>query len=127
MPAAKFKFIVSSSDSLQGFEAENLLSDGRARTKWKGKAGVPMNSVILQMDREHLISSIDVGNESSALIEILVAKSCEYQPIYHTIVPSSSFMNPIESRSSKNCNRVRMFSSFDMIPAVSKQKWDLIK
>uniref|UniRef100_A0A914RY47 DNA-repair protein Xrcc1 N-terminal domain-containing protein n=1 Tax=Parascaris equorum TaxID=6256 RepID=A0A914RY47_PAREQ len=39
MPLAKFKFIVSSSESEQGYEAENLLVNGRARTKWKGKAG----------------------------------------------------------------------------------------
>uniref|UniRef100_A0A915ARE2 BRCT domain-containing protein n=1 Tax=Parascaris univalens TaxID=6257 RepID=A0A915ARE2_PARUN len=127
MPLAKFKFIVSSSESEQGYEAENLLVDGRARTKWKGKAGAVNNCVVIQLDREHSISSIDIGNEFSALVEILVAKSCEQQPSFHTLVPSSSLMDPMESRSEKNGNRVRMFAEMDMIPAISRQKWDLIK
>uniref|UniRef100_F1L600 DNA repair protein XRCC1 n=1 Tax=Ascaris suum TaxID=6253 RepID=F1L600_ASCSU len=127
MPLAKFKFIVSSSDSEQGYEAENLLVDGRTRTKWKGKAGAVNNCVVIQLDREHSITSVDIGNEFSALVEILVAKSCEQQPSFHTLVPSSSLMDPMESRSEKNGNRVRMFAEMDMIPAIYRQKWDLIK
>ncbi|KHN86950.1 DNA repair protein XRCC1 [Toxocara canis] len=127
MPLAKFKCVISASDSEQGFEADNLLVEGRTRTKWKGKAGAATNCVIIQLDREHLIGSIDIGNECSALIEILVAKSCEQQSAYHTLIPSSSLMDPMESRTEKNCNRVRIFTNVDMIPAVFKQKWDLIK
>lgn len=46
-------------------------------------AGAVNNCVVIQLDREHSITSVDIGNEFSALVEILVAKSCEQQPSFH--------------------------------------------
>uniref|UniRef100_A0A0N5AE60 BRCT domain-containing protein n=1 Tax=Syphacia muris TaxID=451379 RepID=A0A0N5AE60_9BILA len=127
MPSAVIKFIISSSDSEPGYGAENLLRFANKRTKWKGKAGATQNVVILQLDREYLFTTIDIGNEYSALIEILVSRSSEENGQFYTIVPSTSFMNLTESRSEKNGNRVRIFSDLEMITAVSKQKWDVVK
>ncbi|MFH4983329.1 hypothetical protein AB6A40_010038 [Gnathostoma spinigerum] len=128
MPAVNIKFIVSSSESERNFEAENLLrKDANSRTKWKGKAGASSNSVVFQLEREVELESLDIGNESSALIEIFVAKSADNERVYHVLIPSTSLMSPMESRLQRNGNRVTMFSRRDMIQSVAKQKWDIVK
>ena len=40
---------------------------------------------------------------------------------------ASSFMNPTESRTSQNPNRVRIFGSDQLSKAVAGQKWDRAK
>jgi len=42
-------------------------------------------------------------------------------------VVASSFMNPSESRTSQNPNRVRIFGSDQLSKAVAGQKWDRVK
>ena len=57
--------------SSQLHKADNLLK-GDSYKKWTcGTEGEKQASVILQLDKTSKIHSIDVGNESSAFVEIL--------------------------------------------------------
>uniref|UniRef100_A0A2K6WJU4 XRCC1_N domain-containing protein n=1 Tax=Onchocerca volvulus TaxID=6282 RepID=A0A2K6WJU4_ONCVO len=66
---AKMKFIVSWTDSEPHFEA-----------------GTSSNAVILQLEKECQIKSMDSGNEFIALISVLVYKSCELEQNFLTLV-----------------------------------------
>lgn len=58
---------------LQAFPGKNLLHGNR---KWRTvKDGDSTASVILQLQRETRISKVDVGNNGSAFVEVLVGKS----------------------------------------------------
>jgi DNA-repair protein XRCC1 len=52
----------------------NLLSCDNKTWKCKN-AGEKQASVILQLEREAVLTSIDVGNENSAFVEVLVGRS----------------------------------------------------
>jgi hypothetical protein len=53
---------------------------------------------------------------------------CTLNILYcQVLLPSSLFMNPNESRSEINMNRVRMFVVNDLIESVADEKWDRIK
>lgn len=92
----------------QNFPANNLLNPDPAK-KWKCKDhGERQAFVILQLEKASVISSIDIGNEHSAYVEVLVARSdgtrdCDYK----VLLVMSSFMTPLESRQSTNINKVR--------------------
>lgn len=74
------------------------------------------------------MNGIDIGNEHSAFIEVLVGKTganCDSD--FQTILLTSSFMSPLESKSSTNPNRVRLFARNALIDAVAREKWTRIK
>lgn len=54
--------------------AINLLKSDTNK-KWKCKSGEKQASVILQLKQETVIEGIDIGNENSAFVEVLVGKS----------------------------------------------------
>lgn len=84
--------------------------------------------VIIQLDKASEIQSIDIGNEGSAFVEILVGKSSEGPSVnYHVLLASSSFMSPTESKNGSNINRVRMFSTENLSKDALNDKWDLVK
>uniref|UniRef100_A0AAV2M9N4 DNA-repair protein Xrcc1 N-terminal domain-containing protein n=1 Tax=Knipowitschia caucasica TaxID=637954 RepID=A0AAV2M9N4_KNICA len=75
MPLIKLQHVVSCSTEDTTHKAENLLSSDTYR-KWKAaRAGEKQTSVILQFEKEEQVHSIDIGNEGSAFIEVLVANS----------------------------------------------------
>lgn len=59
---------------MQAHLAINLLKSDTNK-KWKCKSGEKQASVILQLKQETVISGIDIGNENSAFVEVLVGKS----------------------------------------------------
>ncbi|XP_042148816.1 DNA repair protein XRCC1 [Ixodes scapularis] len=127
MPVIKLQHVVSFSSEDKVHKAENLLKSERYR-KWKcATAGEKQASVILQLEKASVISSIDIGNESSAFIEVLVARSSDAAPEFQVLLVASSFMSPMDARQGTNLNRVRMFSTDKLSQTFAKEKWDRIK
>lgn len=61
--------------SVQSFPAENL-TIGLTYKKWKCKTkGEPQSFVVLQLEKAVTICGVDIGNECSAFVEVLVGRS----------------------------------------------------
>lgn len=71
-------------------------------------------------------SRIDIGNESSAFIQVEVSRSASSGD-YEVLLPTSSFMSPADAKKSVSLNRVRIFSGTELTPSVSSQKWDIVR
>lgn len=107
--------------------AANLLKENAAK-KWKTQAiGEKSAHVILEFEEPQQITGIDIGNEHSAFIEVLVSKTGCQPDDFKELLLSSSFMTPIESKNSSNTNRVRCFSSDALCQAALTDKWKLVK
>nr|XP_056702239.1 DNA repair protein XRCC1 [Euleptes europaea] len=128
MPEIAVRHVVSASSSDTTHCAENLLKADTYR-KWKAaQAGEKQVSVILQFEKEEQIHSIDIGNEGSAFVEVLVGSSASSsEQNYEVLLVTSSFMSPSESKSGTNLNRVRMFGSDKLVKATAEKKWDRVK
>ncbi|MFT7800502.1 D(2) dopamine receptor A-like [Arapaima gigas] len=128
MPEIKLKHVVSCSSEDSTHKADNLLSSDTYR-KWKSaKPGEKQVSVILQFEKEEQVHSIDIGNESSAFIEVLVGHSTSVKDQdYEVLLVTSSFMSPSESRNGTNTNRVRFFGPNQLVKATAEEKWDRVK
>jgi len=127
MPVIKVKHIVSFSSEDKKFPAENLLKP-EGTCKWKSAStGEKSVSAILQLEKATEIHQIDIGNEGSAFIEVLVGRSSQTEEDYKVLLVASSFMDPKESRSSSNPTRVRIFSSDKLSQTAFKEKWDRVK
>ncbi|XP_029431955.1 DNA repair protein XRCC1 isoform X2 [Rhinatrema bivittatum] len=128
MPEIKVKHVVSCSSEDSTHRAENLLKADTYR-KWRSsRAGEKQVSVILQFEKEEQIHSIDVGNECSAFVEVLVGHSTSVsEQDYEVILVTSSFMSPAESKSSSSSNRVRMFGPEKLVKGTAEKKWDRVK
>lgn len=81
---------------------------------------------MLQLDQPHLISGIDIGNENSAYVEVLVARSTASED-FKVLLVMSSFMTPLEARQTQNVNKVRMFKYDDLSDPERNEKWDRVK
>ncbi|KAL1258549.1 hypothetical protein QQF64_009126, partial [Cirrhinus molitorella] len=128
MPEIKLKHVVSCSSEDSTHKADNLLSSDTYR-KWKAaRPGEKQVSVILQLEKEEQIHSIDIGNEGSAFIEVLVGHSTSVKDQdFEVLLVTSSFMSPTESRNGTNTNRVRFFGTGQLVKATAQEKWDRIK
>jgi hypothetical protein len=83
-------------------------------------------TVVLQLSKTAQISSIDIGNNGSAFIEVQVGRKASNKD-FKVILVTSSFLTPIESRNETNWARVRMFASEKLNGDIAKDKWDQIK
>ncbi|XP_048357111.1 DNA repair protein XRCC1 [Sphaerodactylus townsendi] len=128
MPEIAVRHVVSASSSDPTHCSENLLKADTYR-KWKAaQAGEKQVSVILQFEKEEQIHSIDIGNEGSAFVEVLVGSSASSsEQNYEVLLVTSSFMSPSESKSGTNLNRVRMFGPDKLVKATAEKKWDRVK
>ena len=79
------------------------------------------------------IQSIDIGNDGSAFVEVLVRRG---EQVYNksneddgfrTLLPAASFLTPMESRNEENISRVRMFGTEKLSQDLQSQKWDQFK
>ncbi|KAF2351561.1 DNA ligase 3 BRCT domain [Trinorchestia longiramus] len=125
MPLLKFSCILSFSSEDPNHPADNLLSLHTFR-KWRiaqSECGKPA-SVTLKLDKLATITSLDIGNDGSAFVEALVARDDED---FQVLLPTSSFMSPVESRNGTDSNRVRMFTSRHLNKNVAAQKWTRVK
>uniref|UniRef100_A0A182PCC7 BRCT domain-containing protein n=1 Tax=Anopheles epiroticus TaxID=199890 RepID=A0A182PCC7_9DIPT len=126
MPLASFKAIESFSSEDPNYPAANLLKPGNK--KWKCRtAGESQAFVVLRLEEPTHITGIDIGNEHSALIEVLVARSGPSNPTFTEILLATKFMNAVDSRNSTSTNGVQCFSSSALIPSTACEKWDLVK
>lgn len=128
MPEIKLKHVVSCSTEDSTHKADNLLSSDTYR-KWKAaRTGEKQTSVILQFEKEEQVHSIDIGNEGSAFIEVLVGNSsASREQDYEVLLVTSSFMSPTESRNGTNLNRVRFFGPTQLQKSAAQEKWDRVK
>nr|XP_022341040.1 DNA repair protein XRCC1-like [Crassostrea virginica] len=126
MPIIKPQHVVSFSNAETNHPAENLLKP-EGTYKWKVPPGKPA-TVVLQFEKVTEIHSIDIGNEGSAFVEVLVGKStATSEQDYEVLLVASSFMTPVESRNETNRNSVRMFGPEKLNKSVAAQKWDRVK
>ncbi|XP_036414573.1 LOW QUALITY PROTEIN: DNA repair protein XRCC1 [Colossoma macropomum] len=128
MPEIRLKHVVSCSSEDSTHKADNLLSSDTYR-KWKAaRPGEKQTSVILQFDKEEQVHSIDIGNEGSAFVEVLVGHSTSVKDQdFEVLLVTSSFMSPTESRGGTNMNRVRFFGPQQLVKATAQEKWDRVK
>ncbi|XP_041650137.1 DNA repair protein XRCC1 [Cheilinus undulatus] len=128
MPEIKLKHVVSCSSEDTTHKADNLLSSDTYR-KWKAaRPGEKQTSVILQFEKEEQVHSIDIGNEGSAFVEVLVGNSSAVRDQdYEVLLVMSSFMSPTESRNGTNMNRVRFFGPAQLQKSSAQEKWDRVK
>ncbi|XP_050083258.1 DNA repair protein XRCC1 [Anopheles aquasalis] len=126
MPTVKFKAIESFSSEDPNYPAANLLRpDNR---KWKcHQAGEQTAFVVIRLEEPVQISGIDIGNEHSAFIEVLVARSGPANPTFSEMLLATKFMSMVESRNSTSTNRLQCFSGPSLLPTVAQEKWDLVK
>ncbi|XP_008300233.1 DNA repair protein XRCC1 [Stegastes partitus] len=128
MPEIQLKHVVSCSTEDTTHKADNLLSSDTYR-KWKAaRPGEKQTSVILQFEKEEQVHSIDIGNEGSAFVEVLVGNSSAVRDQdYVVLLVTSSFMSPTESRNGTNMNRVRFFGPNQLQKSTAQEKWDRVK
>uniref|UniRef100_A0A182Y6J3 BRCT domain-containing protein n=1 Tax=Anopheles stephensi TaxID=30069 RepID=A0A182Y6J3_ANOST len=126
MPSVNLKSIESFSSEDPNYPASNLLKPGNK--KWKCReAGEQSAFVVIRLEELTHITGIDIGNEHSALIEVLVARSGPSSPSFREILLATKFMNPVDSRNSTGTNGVQCFNASALIPSVASEKWDLVK
>ncbi|XP_012924093.1 DNA repair protein XRCC1 isoform X2 [Heterocephalus glaber] len=129
MPEIRLRHVVSCSSQDSTHCAENLLKADTYR-KWRAaKAGEKSISVVLQLEKEEQIHSVDIGNNGSAFVEVLVGSSAggAGEQDYEVLLVTSSFMSPSESRSGSNPNRVRIFGPDKLVRTAAEKHWDRIK
>uniref|UniRef100_A0A480JQU2 DNA repair protein XRCC1 n=1 Tax=Sus scrofa TaxID=9823 RepID=A0A480JQU2_PIG len=129
MPEIRLRHVVSCSSQDSTHCAENLLKADTYR-KWRAaKAGEKTISVVLQLEKEEQIYSVDIGNDGSAFVEVLVGSSAggAGEQDYEVLLVTSSFMSPSESRSGSNPNRVRIFGPDKLVRAAAEKRWDRVK
>ncbi|XP_069680650.1 DNA repair protein XRCC1-like [Periplaneta americana] len=126
MPAIKIERIISCSSEDTNHPALNLISTNSK--SWKCKTpGEKQVAVVLQLEKETVINSIDIGNENSAFVEIFVGRSSTPDVDFQILLVASSFMSPMEARNGTNSNRVRMFTTDKLSKPAADQKWDRVK
>nr|CAH7731728.1 unnamed protein product [Callosobruchus chinensis] len=129
MPQIKIERIISCSSEDPSCPCENILSTDATKT-WRCKTPREKTEksifVILQLEKASAITGIDVGNDHSAYVEVLVSRTGMNDDYKSLLVPSS-LMNPMESRQSQNTNRVRMFTKDDFSKPECNEKWDRVK
>ncbi|XP_053950988.1 DNA repair protein XRCC1 [Anastrepha ludens] len=126
MPFANFKSVREVSSEDCKYPAENLLK--QPSKKWKTKSvGERLAYVILELNEPQTITGIDIGNEHSAFIEVLVSKTSCNAKDFTDILVTCSFMTLIESKNSTNPNRVRCFNKDALVSTAGSEKWQFIK
>lgn len=128
MPLIRPRHVLSFSSEDVVQPAQNILKSETYR-KWRcATGGEKQASVILELERATQIHSIHIGNNGSALVEVLVGRSSwSADEQYQVLLVASSFMSPSESKSFTNTNRVRIFGPDKLSKPVAAQKWDRIK
>uniref|UniRef100_A0A5S6QAC0 BRCT domain-containing protein n=1 Tax=Trichuris muris TaxID=70415 RepID=A0A5S6QAC0_TRIMR len=125
MPDIEFSRVVSCSSEDKNFPAKNLLCPLNFK-KWKSCPGENQAVVVLEMRKAERIDAMQIGNETSAFVEVQVGRSINTDE-YEVLLPAMAFMSPKESHQLDHKNRVRMFSKAFLVPKVADQLWDRIK
>lgn len=108
--------------------AENLLKPEQYKKWLSAKGGEERITCILELEKSSLISSVDIGNDGSAFIELFVSRSSSSKADDWTVLlPATLLMTPSESRSNSNRNQVKLLKSFDLNKTCLNEKWDRLK
>ncbi|CAB1333499.1 unnamed protein product [Coregonus sp. 'balchen'] len=143
MPEIKLKHVVSCSTEDNTHKADNLLSSDTYR-KWKAaRPGEKQTSVIIQFEKEEQVHSIDIGNEGSAFIEVLVGHSTSVKDQdYEVCHPLTVHCKPLPPRfcwsrppscpprravTAPTPTGVRFFGPNQLVKAQAQEKWDRVK
>ncbi|KAM3956395.1 LOW QUALITY PROTEIN: DNA repair protein XRCC1 [Aphomia sociella] len=98
MPRVKIDYVVSFSSEDPENKADNLLAWDIGKKKWLCGKGESSCSVVLQLARAVQISSIHIGADNAALVEVLVGRSETPNEPFQVLVPSCVLLSPAESR-----------------------------
>ena len=80
---------------------------------------------VMQLEKSTQIQSVDIGNDGSAFVEVLVGRSTAPDS-YEVLLGMSTFMTPPESKQWNNANRVRIFGEYERwLMEKKKRSWDL--
>ncbi len=77
---------------------------------------VQMACACIQLEKSSLIHAVDIGNNGSAFVELLVGRSSSPDR-YEPLVAMTTFMTPKESRQWGNTNRVKIFGTPSLTPS----------
>ncbi|TRY76025.1 hypothetical protein DNTS_010920 [Danionella cerebrum] len=84
--------------------------------------------VELQLERVASIGFIDVGNCGSAFIQVDVGRSSwSLDHPYVTLLPTTTLMNPADSKNGKGRLSVRMFKRADFLHRAAEESWDRLR
>ncbi|XP_022699383.1 DNA repair protein XRCC1-like isoform X4 [Varroa jacobsoni] len=104
------------------FPASNLITSDRYK-KWQTlRAGEGKAFVVIKLEKPAVIRGIDIGNEGSAFIEVLASANGKD---FVVLLPTSSFMSPMEARNDEERTRVRMFTK--LAESACAKVWSYIK
>lgn len=81
----------------------------------------------MQLPQAERINQIDIGNEGSAFVEVLVRRTGSATDDFQVLLPSSSFMSPAEAKTRSAQNRVRIFKADRLARSLVEEKWDRIR
>jgi len=128
MPIISPKHVVSFSSEDKVQCADNLLKPESYR-KWRTASGGENHAyVVLQLEKAEQIHSIDIGNEGSTFVEVLVGNSdAEVKIDYQVLLGASAFMTPAEAKGWTNLNKVRMFGPTALNKTTKDKKWSRVK
>ena len=126
MAPIKITGVVSCSTEDKTSAAKNLLLSDSFKKWCTEKPGLPNASVILKLESEQVITGVDIGNNGSAFVEVLVANSADDTEFVNLLV-MSAFMTPSESRNQTNKFKIRMFGKDDLCKQAVDKKWDRVK
>jgi DNA-repair protein XRCC1 len=128
MPLINFRNILSCSNEDRIHCAENLLKPEQYK-KWLSSKGNDERIIcIIELEKSSLISSVDIGNDGSAFIELFVSRSSSSKTDDWTVLlPATLLMTPSESRSNTNRNQVKLLKSTDLNKTCLNEKWDRLK
>ncbi|CAF3068230.1 unnamed protein product [Rotaria socialis] len=125
MSLINFKNILSCSSEDRVHCAKNLLEPEQYK-KWLSSDSTDERIVcVLEFETPSLINSVDIGNDGSAFIELLVSQSTSDE--WTALLPQTMLMTPNESRSNKNRNQIKVFKSNDLNKTCLNEKWDRLK
>ena len=89
-----------------------------------GSGGPVPATVVLQLEKAEQIHSIDIGNEGSTFVEVLVGNSdAEVKIDYEVLLGASAFMTPAEAKAWTNTNKVRFFGPPNLNKTIRDKKW----
>jgi len=108
--------------------AENLLKPEQYKKWLSAKGSDELMTCIIELEKSTYISSVDIGNDGSAFIELFVSRSSSSKVDDWTVLlPATLLMSPSDSRSNTNRNQVKMLQANDLNKTCLNEKWDRLK
>lgn len=96
--------------------------------KWKcGNSKDNSSFVVFKLKEPKKINAINIGNEGSAFIEVLVADSRDQRSDFKELLLATSFMRESDALNQRNMNQVKCFPSDSLVAETMNHEWDLVK